>query len=146
MEAKPTDTVTVEYTGTFDDGTVFDSSATHGAPLVFEIGTRQVIRGFEDGVLGMKKGEEKTITIEPEKAYGISHPQLIRVVPVDEFPADVKLVPGKTLLASLNDGKQVPVTVKSMTEKEITFDFNHPLAGKTLHFKLKLLEIKPASS
>ncbi|PIY60190.1 peptidylprolyl isomerase, partial [Candidatus Woesearchaeota archaeon CG_4_10_14_0_8_um_filter_47_5] len=70
MQVKAGDCITVEYTGKLDDGTVFDSTKKHGQPLVFEVGSEKVIKGFEDAVTGMKKDEEKEIALHPSQAYG----------------------------------------------------------------------------
>ena len=88
MAIKKGDKVKVNYTGTLDDGTVFDSSEKHGQALEFEIGTGKVIKGFDEAVTGMKKGEEKEITIKPEEAYGNPNPQLVKKVPRDQIPKD----------------------------------------------------------
>ena len=134
-------TVTVEYTGSLDDGTVFDSSANHGQPLEFEVGSGQVIKGFDDGVMGMKVGEEKEIVIPPREAYGDYNPQMIKKIPRDKLPMDQELKPGMMLMMSLSNGQELPVKIAAIDDKEVSLDVNHPLAGKTLHFKITLKSI-----
>ena len=140
-KVKKGDKVKIEYSGTLDDGTVFDSSEKHGAPLEFEIGAKQVIPGFENAIIGMKKGEEKEVKLEPAQAYGERNDQLVKEVPKDQVPAEQELKQGMMLLMRLPNGMQVPVKVVKVTKQAITLDLNHPLAGKTLTFKIKVLDI-----
>ncbi|MBN2052610.1 peptidylprolyl isomerase [Candidatus Woesearchaeota archaeon] len=138
---KSGDKVKVEYTGTFDDGKVFDSSEKHGAPLEFEVGKGMIIPGFEKGVIGMKKGEEKTIHLEPCDAYGDHNPQLIKKVLRDQLPPGQEPKPGMFLVINLPNGAQFPARLTEVNEKEVTLDLNHPLAGKCLNFKFKIVEV-----
>jgi peptidylprolyl isomerase len=133
--------VRIEYTGTLDDGTVFDSNVEHGNLLEFEVGKSQVIKGFEDAILGMKEGEEKQFNIAPADAYGDHDPTLIQKVPREIFPHDAELVPGLLFEAGLPTGEKVPATIIAVEEKIIVVDLNHPLAGKRLNFKIKLSAI-----
>ena len=138
MAIKKGDKVKVDYTGTFEDGTVFDSSEGK-APLEFEVGAGMVIKGFDSAVEGMEKGEEKDITIESKDAYGDVNPQLLQKVPRDKLPKDQEPKEGMMLALGTPDGKQMPAKITEVTDKEITIDLNHPLAGKTLKFKLKIV-------
>ena len=140
MAIKKGDTVKVHYTGTFDDGKVFDSSEGK-EPLQFAAGQGQVVKGFDEAVVGMKQGEEKEIHVTPENAYGDRNDQLVQQVPKDNVPPDVK--EGMVLGVKTPDGKQFPATVTEVGE-QITLDLNHPLAGKNLNFKIKIEEITPA--
>ena len=134
--------VKVEYTGTFENGEVFDSTeAQGGCPLEFQIGAQQVIDGFENAVKTMKLGEEKNVVLQPEDAYGAYQDDMRRDIPRDRMPAD-ELEVGMTLMATLPHGMQVPVTITEITKEKVTIDMNHPLAGKVLKFKLKLVEVK----
>ena len=141
MTIKTGDTVKIEYTGTLDDGTVFDSSSEHGNPLQFEVGGGQVIKGFDDAVLGMKENEEKQFSILPVDAYGEHDPTLIQKVPREVFPQDAELVPGLLFEAGLPTGEKVPATITEVQEGIVTVDLNHPLAGKRLNFKIKVSAI-----
>ena len=141
MAIKEGDKVKIEYTGTLDDGTVFDSSEKHEKPLEFEVGSKQVIKGFEDAVKGMAEGEEKEIKLEPQDAYGNLNPDLVKKVPKEQLPTDKELKSGMVLLASLPNGTQLPCKVTKVEDKEVTLDMNHPLAGKKLNFKIKVVEI-----
>jgi len=144
MAVKKGDSVRVDYTGTLDDGTIFDSSlhGDHSHPIEFEVGSKQVIKGFDDAVIGMKKGEEKEITIKPEDAYGQPNPKAIQKIPREHLPKDgPEPIAGMMLAFNTPDGRQFPAVIKEITNKEIIVDMNHPLAGKTLHFKIKVIEV-----
>ncbi len=141
MTVKEGNKVKIEYTGTLDDGMVFDSSEKHKKPLEFEVGSKQVIKGFEDAVKGMAEGEEKEIKLEPQDAYGNLNPDLVKKVPKEQLPTDKELKSGMVLLASLPNGTQLPCKVTKVEDKEVTLDMNHPLAGKKLNFKIKVVEI-----
>ena len=132
--------VKIEYTGTFEDGTLFDSTDEQGAPLEFQIGANQVIEGFEKAIATMELNEEKEITLKPEEAYGERQEDMVRDIPKENMPAE-ELKEGMTLMATLPTGMQVPVTVVGITDEHVKMDLNHPLAGKTLNFKLKVVEI-----
>jgi len=135
------DTIKIEYVGKLDDGTIFDASEQNGEPLTFTVGSGQVIKGFDEGVKGMEIGEERELTIEPENAYGQYNPNLVQTVQKEMFPQDAEIEEGMMFLCGLNDGRQVPARIATIKEKEVTIDFNPPLAGKTLYFSIKLLEI-----
>jgi len=141
MSIKNGDKVKVEYTGTLDNGNVFDSSEKHGKPLEFEIGAGMIIPGFEKAVIGMKKGEEKEIKLKPEQAYGEHNPQLIKKIPRDQLPKEQEPKQGMILMLNLPSGQQVPARIAQVTDQEITIDLNHPLAGKTLNFKIKIVDV-----
>ena len=138
--AKKGDKVKVEYTGTFDNGEIFDTSEGR-EPLQFEIGAGQVIKGFDKAMEGMNVGEEKEIKLEPTDAYGDHNPQLLKKMPREQFPQDREIKKGMMVALRGPDGSQIPVTIAEADEKEVTLDLNHPLAGKKLNFKLKLVEI-----
>lgn len=147
MKVKHGDIVAVEYTGTFDNGEVFDSNVhgDHAHPLEFEVGAGQVIPGFEDAVEGMEVGEEKEIHISAKDAYGEKNPDLIKAVPKPEsFPSQAK--EGMMIGVGPSEDKQIPALIVKITDTEVTLDLNHPLAGKDLNFKIKVLEIKDSFS
>ncbi|MBU0757292.1 MAG: peptidylprolyl isomerase [Nanoarchaeota archaeon] len=146
MDVKKGDKVKVDYTGTFENGKVFDSSThgNHSHPLEFVVGLGQMIAGFDKAVIGMKKGEEKDITLQPEEAYGQPDPKFHRKVPKKEFPETQKLEVGMMLVIQLQTGQQVPVKVHEIQNDFIIIDMNHPLAGRVLNFKLKIVDIEPS--
>jgi peptidylprolyl isomerase len=139
QQAKAGDTVRIHYTGTLQDGSVFDSSRGR-EPLQFTLGSGQVIEGFDQGVTGMQPGEEKTVTIPAAKAYGPRHEEMIFRVGADQFPEDLTPEVGQKL--QMSDGQQVMmVTVTGVDPEGVTLDANHPLAGQDLTFALELVEI-----
>lgn len=140
MAAKKGDTVKVEYTGTLDDGTQFDTSVGK-APISFKLGNKEVIPGFEDAVEGMNVGDEKKIDIPAENAYGPHKDQLIQEVPKDKFPENVELKKGILLSLKAPTGENMMAKVKEIKDDKVVLDLNHPLAGQTLHFKIKLVDI-----
>ncbi|MFC1769239.1 peptidylprolyl isomerase [Nanoarchaeota archaeon] len=141
MPIKKGDKVKIDYEGSLEDGQVFDSSQKHGAPLEIEVGAGKVIKGFDDALIGMEKDQEKTITLKPEEAYGERNEEMLKKIPRDKLPTDQEPKEGMMIMLKSADGREIPVPIKAVDEKEITIDFNHPLAGKTLTFKLKVVEI-----
>jgi peptidylprolyl isomerase len=144
------DLVTVDYTGTFDDGTVFDTSLEPVAkragiynrkrvyePIEFRVGTGGMIEGFEEAVLGMEMGDKKKVKIPPEKAYGQLNPEKVKKVPLIEFKKQ-GISPKTGQQFTLNDE---PFTVTAVTEKEVELYSGHPMAGKTLNFEITVHKI-----
>ena len=141
MSVKDGDKVKVHYKGTLDDGSEFDNSEKHGQPLVFEVGTSQVIKGFENAVRGMNVDEEKDVNIPVEEAYGQVNPQLVQKVPRKEFPLKEEPKVGMMLVLNHPQGMKIPAKIVEIDDENITLDMNHTLAGKNLNFNIKLLEI-----
>ena len=134
--------VSLHYTGTLEDGTVFDSSEGR-EPLEFTVGEKMVIEGFESGVIGLSVGEEKEIIIPPEKGYGVFNDKLIIKFPKTAFGANVdKIEKGVVLRLMSPEGLPTNARVVDVSENDITLDLNHPLAGKTLNFKVKIVSIE----
>jgi len=136
MAVKQGDTVKIHYTGKLDDGTVFDSSNARD-PLEFTVGDHKVIKGFEDGILGMSIGEEKNIDIPVEKAYGKRNEQLVQKVPKTMFKDFIPVV-GQQIGMMTQQGIPLQAKIVDVGE-QVTVDLNHPLAGKALHFTVKLV-------
>ena len=134
--AKNGDTVRIHYTGRLENGEVFDSSEG-GEPLEFQLGSGQVIAGFDENVQGMSVGEEKTISIEPENAYGEHIEALVGKVERAGLNLEGDVQVGMELALQLPDGQQIPVVITEVTDESVTFDANHPLAGQKLIFDIK---------
>ena len=139
-QVKQGDTVKVDYTGTFDNGTIFDTSEGR-EPLQFIAGAGQMIPGFDNAVIGMKIGQEKGIRLQPSEAYGDYDPQLVQEIPREQVPIEEELKQGMVLAVTMPNGRQVPATVKEATADAITIDLNHPLAGEILNFRFKVVDI-----
>lgn len=138
--AKSGDTVRIHYTGKLEDGTQFDSSESRD-PLEFALGGGQVIPGFDSAVEGMAVGDKKSVTIQPEEAYGPRHDQLIQDVPRKQLPDDMTPEVGMELQAQNETGEVMRFAVTAVDDDAITVDGNHPLAGKALSFDIELVEI-----
>jgi len=162
-QAQQGDTVRVHYTGTLQDGSIFDSSeaaeqencgcdcSSSGGcgtgsdcgcePLEFTIGGGNVIPGFEKAVQGLSVGESITVTIPADEAYGPRHDQLVAVVERAEMGGEIQPIEGQQLEVVLEDGSTMPVLITDVSETTVTLDANHPLAGQDLTFAIKLVEI-----
>jgi len=140
-QAKNGDKVSVHYTGKLVDGSIFDT--TEGEePLEFILGDGELIDGFEEGVLGMKIGEKKTVTLPPEKAYGEKQEEMLIEVPFSDMPADLELQIGDELEVTDEDDEPMLVIVSDVTADTVTLDCTSPLAGQTLIFDLELTAIQ----
>jgi len=138
MSVNEKEWVMIEYTGTFDDGTVFDKSEGR-EPLKFQIGGGMVIPGFEKAVIGMNPGEEKDIKIEPKDGYGEKSKEIVQL-PKTSFQDTSVLEVGKELNMMTNMGPMV-IEVVRMEDDKVSVILNHPMAGKNLNFKIKLVKI-----
>ncbi len=135
------DTVKVHYSGTLEDGTVFDTSRGRD-PLELTLGRGTVISGFEETVKGMQVGQTKTVTIPAEEAYGPHRGELVVVRERDKLPEGLNPAIGQLLKMQQADAGTAIVIVTDVSETTITIDANHPLAGKDLTFEMELVEIK----
>ncbi|TFH05830.1 MAG: peptidylprolyl isomerase [Methanosarcina sp.] len=143
------DTISVDYVGKLEDGTVFDTSEKEAAaeagiynemrdynPLTFTVGAGQMIKGFDEGVVGMKVGEEKTLEIPPEEAYGEYMEEYARELPRNA----VDFTPEVGMQLATETGLRGTIT--KVSEENFIVDFNHELAGKTLIFKIKVVSVE----
>lgn len=139
-KAEKGNTVKVHYTGHLDDGSVFDSSKDK-APLEFTIGSGHVIKGFEQAVDGMTEGEQKTVKIPADEAYGPLREEMVITVRRDQIPQNIELREGLHLQLTQPNGTIFNVMVTNLTDSDVTLDGNHPLAGKDLSFEIQLVEV-----
>jgi len=132
--------VTFEYTLSLDSGEVVDKSKP-SQPLSFVCGSNQIIPGLEKELMGMEEGQAANITVEAEEAYGLASDEFIKEIPKENFPGDVDIQPG---MGFETNGPQGPARfrVKSVDDKVVMADFNHPLAGERLHFDVKIKAIR----
>ena len=138
-EIKNGDTISVNYKGTLESGEVFDSSEGK-SPLKFTVGMGQLIKGFDDAVVGMKKGEKKSVTISPENAYGERRDDHVVDFPKANIPEDMEMTIGMVFQLSDESGRAFPAAVKEINDDVVKMDVNHPLAGKTLVFDIEIAE------
>ena len=129
----------VHYTGTLpESGEVFDTSEGRD-PLTFLVGHQQMIPGFEEELMGAEKGERRTFTLEPERAYGEKIAEAVQQIPAEMF-GDITPEPGMTLMSDVG-----PFNVVSVDGDTVTVDFNHKLAGETLQFSVEVVDVRPAT-
>jgi FKBP-type peptidyl-prolyl cis-trans isomerase 2 len=135
--------VTLDYEGRFENGDIFDTSThdDHSHPLTFVVGEGQVIPGFEKAVLGMDVNEEKEFTILPEDAYGMPDDRLYQEIPRNVLPAEPEPQVGMTLMMQSPEGN-MPVMISEVKADAVVLNLNHPLAGKKLIFKIKVLKVE----
>ena len=136
------DRVQIHYTGRFPDGTIFDTSEER-EPLEFTAGSHEVIQGVSEAVIGMEVGEQKTVTIPPERAYGHHDPAMQQSIPLADLPEGIE--EGEQLRAE-QDGQEISVWVREIADENAVLDANHPLAGQTLVFDLEVVSFKPADT
>ncbi len=141
MAIKKGDIIKVAYEGRLEDRTIFDSTELQGGePLKFEVGSSTLIQGFDKSVIGKDVGDEYGIMLHASEAYGEIDPLLVQTVSFDQLPEDLDPEPGMMLGVGDENGTHSMAWVKEVNNEFIKIDMNHPLAGKTLHFKIKILE------
>ena len=139
-QVKSGDTVRIHYTGTLNDGSVFDTSDGR-EPLEFAVGSGQIIPGLDKALPGMEVGDKKTVEVPADEAYGPADPNARQQVSRSELPDNIPTEPGTRLQMQAPNGQVVQVTVAEADAESITLDANHPLAGKDLTFAIELVEI-----
>ncbi|NLG67105.1 MAG: peptidylprolyl isomerase [Actinobacteria bacterium] len=137
--------VSLLYTLTDDEGTILDSTAG-GEPLDYLHGYRNIIVGLEEALDGVEAGFQTQVTVQPDKGYGEVDTSAVFAVPIDQFPTDMELEAGMTVVGELQDGP-VRFTVREVRdqEREVVLDGNHPLAGMTLHFAVEVVGVRAAT-
>jgi peptidylprolyl isomerase len=130
--------VKVHYIGRIGNGEIFDATQ-EGQPVEFRVGLGQVMREFEEALMGMALDEEKIFAIPPEKAYGHRNEDLEQTIPRAELPAEYTPEVGDILGSEVEDKTLTPVRIKDLTDQIVTMDLNHPLAGETLYFHIKVV-------
>ena len=138
--------VSVHYRGTLDDGTEFDNSYDRGETLTFEVGAGQMISGFDNAIVGMQIGEVKEVSLTSAEAYGAVRPEAIKEVAKNLFPEDFLFAEGMTVQGTDENNNPVRGTILSESEESVTMDFNHPMAGHNLNFKIELVDAWNAGS
>ena len=137
--------VSVDYTGTLDNGDVFDSSQGR-QPLEVQIGAGNVIPGFESALMDMTLNETKTFTLAPDDAYGHRDESRMHEFPKADIPAGMEPEVGQTLMLSTPQGQQLPARVERIDDDNVVFDLNHPLAGQSLTFRIEVVGINQTAT
>lgn len=145
QKAELGDKVKVHYVGKLSNGEVFDQS-NQEEPVSFEIGKGELIQGFEQAIIGMEAGETKTEQVPYDFAYGERRDDLVLELEKSKIPEHLNPQVGDQLEIKQDEGNNIPVVVKEITEESLTIDANHPLAGKDLTFELELVEISGKGS
>jgi len=141
MAVKNGDTVKVHYTGTLTNGTEFDSSHKRNEPIEFSVGAGQMIKGFDNAVVGMEEGDTKSFTISPTEAYGERNEDMVMSMAKDRFPSEFEFNEGIMIQVQTEQGQTMTPTITEVKDSEVILDFNHPLAGKDLTFDIEVINI-----
>ncbi|HEY7774478.1 MAG TPA: peptidylprolyl isomerase [Marinagarivorans sp.] len=135
--------VTLNFSLSLEDGTVVDSN--HGEdPVTFTVGDGNLLEGFEKAMFGLRAGDEREITIAPEQGFGQPNENNVQEVPRSDFPDDLTLEVGLMLSFSDAQNTELPGVIKELKADSVLVDFNHPLAGRTLIFKVHIHSVSPA--
>jgi FKBP-type peptidyl-prolyl cis-trans isomerase SlyD len=137
--------VGLDYTLRLDDGETIDTSADQ-EPMEFLQGQGQIIPGLEQALYGMAVDDQKEVVVAPAEGYGEEDPDAFELVARDVFPADLELKPGAGLRMRDESGQAMVAYVAEVRPDEVLLDFNHPLAGETLYFQVKIAALRPATS
>jgi peptidylprolyl isomerase len=134
-------TISVNYTGKLESGEVFDTSEGK-QPLTFTVGSGQLIKGFDNAVIGMSTGEKKSVSLAPEEGYGAYRDDLILSIARENVPENMQLDIGMAVQLSDQSGNPIPAMVTEIGDRTVTLDVNHPLAGKVLVFDIEVVGIE----
>ncbi len=145
MQIAKDSVVSIDYRLHLGDGKIIDESDP-GEPLVYLHGYEEIVPGLEKALTGKKAGESLKVEVSPEEAYGEYDPKGVEEVPREDFPADMELEAGGIVTATDDEGDEVEFLVKELRGKTVVVDFNHPLAGKTLHFEATVREVRAATA
>ena len=138
--------VKVHYKGTLASGEEFDNSRSRGETLNFTVGSTQLLKGFNDGVIGMTEGQTKSFTIKADEAYGEYNPEAVTTAPRSAFPNDFDFAVGMQVQGQTPEGQPFLAKVTAFEESEVTLDINHPLAGKDLTFEVEVVQIEETAT
>lgn len=135
--------VLVHFVLKLEDGSTAESTRQSGKPALFRLGDTSLSPGLETELMGLTAGEKKSFFLAPESAFGIPSPELIQYFSPREFVDAGEPVAGAIMLFTAIDGSEMPGIVREVNGDSITVDFNHPLAGQTIHFDIEVLEVDP---
>lgn len=135
--------VLVNFTLKLDDGSIAESTRNNGKPALFRMGDGSLSEGLEQHLLGLKPGAQKQFSLEPDAAFGVASPDLIQYFSRRDFMNVGEPELGTIMLFTAMDGSDMPGVIRDVNGDSITVDFNHPLAGQTIHFDIDVLDIDP---
>jgi FKBP-type peptidyl-prolyl cis-trans isomerase 2 len=135
-------TVRIHYKGTLEDGSEFDNSRIRGEMMEVEVGSGNLIAGFDAALLGMHVGETKNITLAPKDAYGYTNPKAVLETPKGSFPDGFEFRVGEVITGANETGQPLIATILEEKESTVVLDMNHPMAGKKLNFEIELIGIQ----
>jgi FKBP-type peptidyl-prolyl cis-trans isomerase SlyD len=144
MEIAKDSVVSIDYRLHLGDGKIIEESDAND-PLVYLHGYEEIVPGLEKALEGRKAGETLKAQVSAEDGYGEYDPESVEEVPREDLPADLELEEGGIVTATDEDGDEVEFLVKELRPKTVVVDFNHPLAGKTLHFEVSVREVRAAT-
>lgn len=133
-------TISIEYTLKLEDGSTADSNVGRD-PLVYQQGEGQILPALEQSLAGLHVDDTKSVELSPEQGYGVSDPNAFQTVPLDAIPEDARTA-GAQLISESPDGRRQIVRVHEVRDSQIVLDLNHPLAGQTLHFDIRVIGIE----
>ena len=143
LEIEPNTRVTLNFSLSLETGEEVDSNFGHD-PVSFVMGDGSLLPGFERRLLGMRAGDEAEFRIPSDEGFGEPQDDNVQAMPRTDFDADAPLEPGMLFTFADAAGGEVPGMVAEVSEDTVTVDFNHPLSGRTIHFKVKIARVEPA--
>lgn len=143
MKIAENSVVTLEYSLHLGDGTIIDRNVD-GEPITYIHGFGELVPGLEDALEGMEAGQSKQVVVAPDDGYGERDEANFQILDREAL-GDEPLKEGDELVASDEDGDEIPVKIVKIVGDKVTVDFNHPLAGKTLHFSVQVREVRAAT-
>lgn len=133
----------VHFSLKLDDGSTAESTRNNGKPALFRLGDTSLSEGLEQQLLGLQAGDKKAFALEPDAAFGTVSPDLVQYFSRREFMDAGEPEVGAIMLFTAMDGSEMPGVIREISGDSITVDFNHPLAGQTVHFDIEVLEVDP---
>ncbi|MGV6817821.1 MAG: FKBP-type peptidyl-prolyl cis-trans isomerase [Thiotrichales bacterium] len=132
--------VTMHFTLALENGTVVDATE-EDEPMSFTMGDGSMINGLEMALIGLKAGEEQTLTIPAVTGFGFPDPEAVKPIPLSDFAPDLQPVEGYVMSFTLPNGDEIPGTIVEIKDDQALVDLNHPLAGKDVVFTVKILQV-----
>lgn len=136
--------VLAHFTLKLDDGSTAQATRDQGKPGLFRLGDASLSQALEQQLLGLKAGDKTSFSLQPEAAFGITNPDLIQYFSRREFLNAGEPQPGTIMLFTTPDGREMPGIIREINGDSITVDFNHPLAGRAVHFDLEVVDVDPS--